>query len=156
MRNAVIRRVCLAAATCLLSSFVVLGWLLPAAHNAVSYWKADLVAKCVAEDLCSARHLAQLRSCKQTVEFDVDKDRYVVPNLSDGAVTRTCLSLKEWPYCASVVAADFNGHPTVTFNGWGIASEAGEVVIDVGGHRRHVRLEPTLGRISISSTLKGR
>ena len=108
--------------------WLMLGLVLPAANDAVFNYKADVVAQHVADDLENAHQLARLRSQNQTVRFDRGAHHYVIPVLSDGTVRKDTVDLSQWPFWASLVDADFDGDSSVTFNIWGAADKAGEVV----------------------------
>ena len=89
------------------------------------------------------------------MRFDRGAHHYVIPVLSDGTVRKETVHLSQWPFWASLVDADFDGDSSVTFNIWGAADKAGEVVIDVSGHRRRIVLEPTLGRTTVERLERG-
>jgi len=143
------RKAWLLIPTGMVCSWLVLSLVLPAVHEAAFSYKADVVAQHVVDHLWHAREVAKLRSQNQVVYFNRDADEYVAPMMKDGEVQQEFVNLAQWPYQASLVAADFGGKSSVTFNVWGAADAAGELVIDVAGYRRRIVLEPTLGRTTI-------
>ena len=123
----------------------------PRYHGALSRYHADAAARRVVADLHAARSAARQTSHSHTVAFDSDADQisYTLPSLDQRQSEVQVTHLAADPYMAAIVSADFSGMAQVTFDGFGMPSSGGTVVIASGGQTRSIVLEPTSGKAAI-------
>jgi len=114
-------------------------------------YQADLAARRIIADLGRAQSTAKAGSTNCTVGFYTATETYVlegVPSLDGGAGNCT-VDLTVQPYEADLVSADFGGNAKVAFDGWGLPSAGGTVVITVGSEQRAVVLDAETGEATV-------
>jgi len=110
-----------------------------------------MAARHIAADLEAARSWAKSTSSSQAVTFDTGAETYELVGREDpdhqGAPYVVVVS--EAPYHADLSGALFGAGATVTFDGFGVPDNGGDVDVQVGDHARTVRVDPDTGKITI-------
>jgi prepilin-type N-terminal cleavage/methylation domain-containing protein len=116
--------------------------------SALANSRADAVARRILADLHMARRRAQQTSKNQTVVFYVPENRYeVVGSKSlDRANDVYGYQLGKDDSHATLVSADFGGSSTLTFDIYGQPSNAGTIVVNVGGANQTITVDGS-GRV---------
>lgn len=112
--------------------------------------RVDAAAERIAFDLKLARHHAKMSSASRPVAFNTTTSTYTmtgIPDL-DHPSQDYFVDLTRSPYNVFVTYADFNGVATVTFNGFGVPNEAGEIDVEAGDHIRTVVLSSS-GEVTV-------
>jgi prepilin-type N-terminal cleavage/methylation domain-containing protein len=118
---------------------------------AVSRYRASAAAQRIAADLALAQSRARNTSSSRSVVFDVAGNSYQLPLETDPAnsgATYT-VSLGHYPYQATLLSTDFGGTSQIVFNGYGIPSNGGAVVVQAGNASNTVTIDSTTGMTSI-------
>ena len=124
---------------------------LPLYSNACIRHQADLAARRVAADLRQAQSYAKTTSAACTVGFFTGTAEYQLSNVPslDGAPGDYTVDLTGQPYEAKLVSADFAGNSKIAFNGWGLPSSGGSVVLAVGLEERTIVVDGETGQVTI-------
>ena len=119
--------------------------------ESLSYYRADSAAQRVRADLELARHRARMSSSSQSVEFEPLDNTYLLPGIPDldhsGSDYAVDLNLP--PHTATIVSADFGGEVEVTFDGYGVPTNGGTVVVQSGQFQRTISVDSTTGSVSV-------
>ncbi len=118
--------------------------------DAVSYHRVEAAAERIRHDLLYAQHMARTKSTQQAVVFDTVTSSYSLTGLADfdRPSSTYAVHLSDAPMSAILDSADFNGAATVVFNGFGLPTASGSVVVHVGRQQRVIKVESD-GYISI-------
>lgn len=116
--------------------------------DALANSRADAVARRIVADLYMARRRAQQTSKSQSVVFYVPEDRYEVVGSKhlDRVNDIYEYRLGEDDTHATLISADFGGSSTLTFNIYGLPSNAGTIVVNVGGADQTITVDGS-GRV---------
>ena len=103
----------------------------PRYGSAVGRYQAKVAARSIVTDLSFARDRARTTSASQVVTFSPDTNEYQIPGVVDlkESSPNYTVRLSGDPYNAQLVSADFGGSNSVTFNGYGVPSSGGAVVV---------------------------
>jgi type II secretory pathway pseudopilin PulG len=114
-------------------------------------YRADAAAVQLIADLSLAQRWARLTSSSQKVVFDVPSDTYELPNLQhpDHPDQNYLVALADEPYQAGIVSANFGGASEVTFDGYGVPSSGGTVVLRAGDEQRTIAVNADTGGVSM-------
>jgi prepilin-type N-terminal cleavage/methylation domain-containing protein len=119
----------------------------PRYGDALARFRADAAARRVAGDLALVQARARSTGTSCTVNFDVTGNAYQLPGEKDfkRALTVYTVDLAGSPYFASMGTANFGASATVTFNGFGVPSNAGYVRLSVGKAVRTISIDADNG-----------
>ena len=119
----------------------------PRYASAISRFQVDTVARRLVRDLTTARERARSQGANQSVTFTVASDAYTVVGLTglDGSANYT-VSVSGKPYNASIVSANFGGQTSVLFDGYGVPTSGGTVVLSSGGYTKTVTVNAQTGK----------
>lgn len=123
----------------------------PRYGQAMSRYQLDLAARRLAHDLHLARDQARVTGQQCTIEFLVDDSQYTLSGVSDPdhATRSYCVRLGAEPYKATMVLADFGGDEGTAFNGFGLPTAGGSVVLECGGLEKSVVLDGQTGEVTL-------
>jgi type II secretory pathway pseudopilin PulG len=143
----------------LLIVFLIMGILTavaaPTFFDSLLFHRVESAARRVKADLELARMQARLTSATQTVMFS--NSTYTISNLKslDSPNAAYNVDLKKEPYQLNSATANFNGNQSVTFDGYGIPSSGGTVVLATKAHQCTVTLNGTTGDVTFTSNHSG-
>ncbi len=139
----------LVLATVILAIFA--GITVPRYANFATRQRAEAVAQRIRLDLTLARRQARFSSSNQQIIFDVDADKYVLSNMQDmdDPAEEYVVSLRDEPYKARIVSAEFGGDTQVIFDGYGMPDTGGTVIVQVGVYQKTVTVDGQTGRASV-------
>lgn len=124
----------------------------PVFWNSLVYHRVEAAAQRLKADLELVRHTARLTSAAQTIEFT--NSTYTLPaavkHLDDPNASYA-VDLSASPYEITTLTANFSGDETVTFNGYGVPTSGGTVVLTCNGHSSTVTLNAATGEVTVSS-----
>jgi prepilin-type N-terminal cleavage/methylation domain-containing protein len=126
---------------------VVAGIAVPRYANALHRYRADIAAQRIVADVTLVQASARASGETKTLTFDVRGNTYQLPadpglaRLENGYTIRLGLT----PYQATLVSADFGGGPSVSFNGFGIPSGGGRIVVSAGENVRTIVVDASTG-----------
>ena len=123
---------------------------MPRYADAAARYRADLAARRVAADLAMVQAAAYEAGASRSVLFDPVNETYSIAGIDDlrSAETTYRVRLDRSPYEVDLTSADFAGAKTITFNGHGVASTDGAIVLGVGAASRTISIDLS-GRISV-------
>jgi Tfp pilus assembly protein FimT len=125
----------------------------PAFLNSLVHQRVEAAAHRLKTDLELTRQTARLTSTPQTIVFT--NEMYTLPeavkDLNDPNA-RYVVDLTAAPYEITTIAANFSNAQTATFNGYGLPSSGGTVVVTCNGHSSSVIVNAVTGEITINST----
>ncbi len=124
---------------------------LPHWSNSVQNYQLTLAARRIASDLAWAQAYANASSSSVTVTFGADVGKYQLGGVADPdhKAQSYTVDLTADPYHARVSSAQFGNTTSITFNGYGVPTQGGSVVVASGGSQRTVTVEATTGQITI-------
>jgi prepilin-type N-terminal cleavage/methylation domain-containing protein len=137
---------------------VVAAVAVPRYADSAARYRLDLAARRVAADLDLARSLARTSSTSVAVAFLPKENFYKIEQVADllNKPGPHQIHLGGAPYHAMLVSAEFGsthfgsaGSNSVTFNGHGIASSGGTVVLRAGRYQKTVTLDPFTGKAKV-------
>lgn len=124
---------------------------LPRYTGALLRHRLETAARRIAADFALARHQAERSGVDQQMLFDVSGDTYELPgigHLNDPTVDYS-VDLREAPYRARLVSADFGGSQAVTFDGYGVPDSGGTIVVAVGASEMTVKVIAADGHVIV-------
>lgn len=131
---------------------VLAGIAVPRFGRGASRYRADAAAKRVAADFQEAQQRARAASATCTLSFDTATSAVTMTYPTVGGVAgrtvRTSLTLT--PYVSTISSANFGGGASVTFNGYGLPTAGGTVVVASGSERRTITLSAVTGAVAIN------
>lgn len=123
----------------------------PAIADTLSKYRVMAAAERIVADASYARRHAKSTSAKKAIKFDPSTDSYVLIGVQDlerrAAVYTIKLDME--PYRAKLLSADFDEGWTVEFDGYGVASPGGEVVVGCGSFEKTVKIDSETGEATI-------
>lgn len=127
---------------------IIAGIAVPRYASAVAGFRVTTAATRIATDLSLAKRRARMTGTPQKVKFDVADSDYSLPGILDPDHPGLTygVDLKQEPYRATILAAEFGGDADITFDGYGMPDAGGAVVIQVGNRQRTVTLDPVTGK----------
>ena len=114
---------------------------------AVSRYRASAAAQRIVADLGLAQAKARHLSTSRIVVFTVATSTYQLTgeaDLSHPASTYT-IALGDKPYQATLVSVNFAGAAQVTFNGYGVPSSGGTIVVKAGNATNTITVDADTG-----------
>ncbi len=120
---------------------IVGGIVAPRYTSSLTHQKAEAAARRIAADLSYAQRRARFSSSAQTVTFDLQAHAYSGAGLS--------VRLADDPYQAMILEAKFGDEDHVAFDGFGVPSNGGTIVIQVGNREKTIMLDGDSGRVTI-------
>ena len=123
----------------------------PRVANSLARYRMEAAATRIVRDLALARARAKSASVSQAVVFDLAAGSYQLVGIEDidrsGEVYEVLLA--DYPYRATIVAAEFDGDTGIVFDGYGVPDSGGTVIIQGGGYQRVITLDPDTGQASV-------
>ncbi len=120
---------------------IVGGIAMPRYTASLTHHRAEAAARRIAADLAYVRRQARSTSSAQTVTFDLQAHEYSGAGLS--------VRLADDPYKAMILKARFNDEAWIVFDGFGVPSSGGTVVIQVGNRQKTITLDRDSGRVTV-------
>jgi prepilin-type N-terminal cleavage/methylation domain-containing protein len=130
----------------LISVMLILGIMtaaaVPSFSDSLMYHRVESATLRLKKDLELARQLAISRSTSHTLQF-TSTTAYTIPGVDslDRVGQPYTVDLAQPPHSVRVLSVDFSGSATVSFNGYGMPSSAGTIVIQAGKHQRQIALD---------------
>jgi Tfp pilus assembly protein FimT len=127
----------------------------PKFYDSLLFHRVESAARRVKSDIELARVQARLTSASQTVTFS--SSTYTLANIKSLDKTNSVytVNLKKDPFFLDSATANFSSVQTVTFDGYGIPSSGGTVVLTAKSHQCTVSVDSTTGEASITSSHTG-
>ena len=124
---------------------------MPRYAQSIQRYQADLGGRRVAADLRLAQEAARAAGQSRQVTFEVTSHTYRLPEVQglDGQAVSYLVNLAQAPYRARLESADFAGTSSVTFDGWGIPSQSGILVVSVGSESRRIIVDRPTASVRI-------
>jgi prepilin-type N-terminal cleavage/methylation domain-containing protein len=118
---------------------------LPRYASALGHYRLDAAARRVAADLNMVRELARTSSASKTLIFNVGTSSYQVAGVRDfrSASNTYSVVLTDDPYKSKLQSATFGAGSSVTFDGFGVPSTTGTVVVTSMNETRTIALDAT-------------
>lgn len=109
--------------------------------------RLDVAAARVVTDLAHAQAAARRRAMAIAVEFRPTLRKYAIPALAslDRSTSAYVVDLGAEPYGVELRSADFSGDTNVTFNGYGLPSSGGTVVLRQGSSNVAISVDGDTG-----------
>jgi prepilin-type N-terminal cleavage/methylation domain-containing protein len=117
---------------------------------ALADYRAEHAARRIVADIAATQSAARATASSETITFDLPANAYQIPPAVAGN-TPARLTLSDAPFDASLVSASFGaaGGNSLTFNGFGLATSGGTIVVRSGGMSRTVIIDPGTGAATI-------
>ncbi|MFP4354906.1 MAG: GspH/FimT family pseudopilin [Phycisphaerae bacterium] len=124
---------------------VLAGLATPRISRAMVKYRAGRAARVVVSDLQRARAHALAEAKAVAIHFDLADSTIRIPSLPhpDHPALRYRNQLSAEPYRATIIEADFDSSPSVTFNGLGEPDSGGRVVVQCGDQQQTIILHPS-------------
>lgn len=120
----------------------------PRFAQAITARRAEAAARRLAADLEWLRSTARTTSTTQSMSFSASSYNLTGFTNPDMPGTTYSVNLADTTYKAAITALNFNGATTLSFNGYGIPSVGGTIVVQSGKTTRTVTIEATSGSIT--------
>jgi prepilin-type N-terminal cleavage/methylation domain-containing protein len=119
----------------------------PRYADSLSRFRGDAAAKRVSYDLNYARDEAMSQGVDQEVTFVMASNSYSMANVPhpDSPGLSYSVDLSSTQYPVSLVAVNFNGTGTVTFDIHGRPDTGGTVTVDSDGYQQVIDVNPVTG-----------
>lgn len=123
----------------------------PRYGNAVNRYRVDAAARRIAADLALTQATARSTSSSRTIAFDLPNNAYRMIGQIDPSRSNTTYSveLNQEPYYVSISSVSFGVAPSISFNGYGMPSNAGSIQIRAANYTRTITLEADNGTVTI-------
>jgi Tfp pilus assembly protein FimT len=127
----------------------------PKFYDSLLFHRVESAARRVKSDIELARTQARLTSASQTVTFS--GSTYTLANVKglDKPNTVYTVNLKKDPFFLDSATASFSSLQTITFDGYGMPSSGGTVVLTAKSHQCTVTVDGTTGEATITSSHSG-
>jgi prepilin-type N-terminal cleavage/methylation domain-containing protein len=125
---------------------------MPRYSASIHNFRAGSAARRIAADIAMAQAQARAASTARTINFDQANSRYGITGIKglDGAASYV-VNLKDAPYqCAITGLALANAGTSIAFDGYGVPSTSGTIVIAAGSMTRTVTVSAASGRVTVS------
>jgi prepilin-type N-terminal cleavage/methylation domain-containing protein len=125
----------------------------PRYQAATERFRADSAARRVVADMALLRVRARALCAPQTLSVSAGGGSYTLNGMTDPDHPSATykVNLNAEPYRATIVSVAFGttgNTSVVTFNGYGMPSAGGSVVVAVGGSRRTITIDATSGEVT--------
>ncbi len=139
--------------TCIIS--ILASMAIPRLADTLARYHAEAAARRVANDLNLAQRLARLSSAARQVSFNVTASSYRLIGVADldHPTAEYQVRLGEQPYEVQLVSAAFDKKSQISFDGYGIPSSGGDVVIETGGYQATITVDAASGQASWQTTV---
>ena len=124
---------------------------LPRFAASLNRYRADAAARRIAADIDRLRLAARRTSTQQSIVFNVAGNSYSSTGMTnlDHPGSSFSVLLSDAPYQATLSQASFGSGSTLTFNGYGIPSAGGTVVIQSGATSHTITVDANTGKAAI-------
>lgn len=121
----------------------------PRYASSVQVYRARSAARQVASDIARAQAMARATSAEQRVSVDAAQRRVVLPDLptADGSTHVTWLD--RGAFRSRIAEVDFDGGTELRFDGYGMPSTGGRVVVQTGDVSLAVVVHPVSGQAKV-------
>lgn len=122
----------------------------PRFAKAIAARRAESAARRLAADLEWLRTTACVTSTSQSASFNAAANSYNLAGFTDPDLPGTAytVNLAGGTYKATIASINLSGATTLSFNGYGIPSVGGTIVVQSGQSTRTVLIDGTSGAIS--------
>ena len=130
---------------------VISAMAMPRYGESLARYRASLAAKRVASDLALVQARARSMGTTRSITFNSLQSSYSLTGetgLIDSQSTYS-VTLGTDPYFATIVSINFGGASAISFNGYGVPSQGGTIVLRSGTAQRTVTLEAISGQTTI-------
>lgn len=123
----------------------------PRYANSLGRYRAERAAQRIIADLALARERARVSGANRTVSFDPASEQYQLLGISDlnKGAGGYIVDLTAEPYNAELLSVDFGGSLDAVFDGYGVPSSAGQIVIKSGSFQKTIVLNADSGKASV-------
>ena len=124
---------------------------LPRYMGSMQHYEIDLAAQRIVNDLALAQSRANNTSTSVTMTFNAASSSYQIIGLPDfdRPATTYAVNLANNPYYVTLTSANFGGASQIVFNGYGIPTQGGTIVITVGTLQHTITVDASSGRAVI-------
>lgn len=122
----------------------------PKFAKAIAGRRAEAAARRVAADLEWLRSIAQVTSTSQSIVINAAANSYSLTGFTDPDLPATAYSvnLASSTYKSTIASINLGGVATLSFNGYGIPSVGGTIVVQSGQATRTVTIDGASGNIT--------
>ncbi len=123
----------------------------PAFVDSLMFHRVESAARRVKSDLELARSAARLKSVSRTVTFTGAS--YLIANVAslDNPAGTYSVDLSASPYFIDTVDVNFNNTTAITFDGYGVPSASGTIVLAAKSHQCTLTVHALTGQVSLAS-----
>jgi prepilin-type N-terminal cleavage/methylation domain-containing protein len=125
---------------------------MPRYSASIHNFRAASAARRIAADVAMAQAQARAASTSRTLSFDTANSRYGITGIKglDGAASYT-VSLREPPYQCTLSSITLGNSATaIVFDGYGMPSTGGTLIVAAGGSSRTITINAASGRAVVS------
>jgi type II secretory pathway pseudopilin PulG len=128
----------------------------PKFFDSLLFHRVELAARRVKSDLELVRQTARLTSTQQTLTvIGLTYSTSAAVTDLDRPTQAYSLDFSKPPYSLNALSANFGGQTEVHFNGYGLPSSGGTVIVQAKNHQCTVTLDGATGQVSITSNHTG-
>jgi len=124
---------------------------IPRYAQATDRYRTDAAARRIVADLSLAQSQARTSSMSQVVSFSPYSDSYQIHWTAglDQSTEPYVVDLSEAPYHARLLEARFGYESYIVFDGWGIPSTDGMIVLMSGSTKKYILIDPETGKATV-------
>jgi type II secretory pathway pseudopilin PulG len=130
---------------------VLAGAAIPTFFDSLLFHQVESAARRVKSDLELARQTARQTSSSQSITFSGRTYSLSTKKHLDNPHDDYMVDLSAEPYHLERVTADFEGAPSVSFDGYGAPTSGGTVVLECNSLKCIVTLDVVTGEVTITS-----
>jgi prepilin-type N-terminal cleavage/methylation domain-containing protein len=133
---------------------VLAGMAIPTFFDSLLFHQVESAARRVKSDLDLARRTARQTSSSQSIMFESDGSYSLSTAIKslDNPHREYEVKLKASPFHLERVTADFEGEPSVSFDGYGAPTRGGTVELECKSLKCIIRLDAVTGEVTIDSS----
>ncbi len=124
---------------------------IPRYSNATAAYRAHIAAKRIAADIALIQARARATNATTSMAFTVTTSSYTLPSeksLASSTATYV-VDLTQSPYFATVTSFSFSNSTTLQFNGYGMPSSSGRIVVQSGATTKTITVDGVSGTTTI-------
>ena len=119
--------------------------------ESISRFRVQAAAKRIAADLMYARQVAMNQGVSKQITFAIPTNSYSMPNVPDPdrSALAYSVALSTTAYPATILAVDFGGSVSVTFDRHGQPDPAGYVTVESSVYQYQVDVDGVTGGVTV-------
>ncbi|HRQ71976.1 MAG TPA: prepilin-type N-terminal cleavage/methylation domain-containing protein [Phycisphaerales bacterium] len=118
-----------------------------------SRYQVELAARKVCVDATYVQNDARYGSATRAIEYDLPTDTYKFAYAKPGSASseNALVILRDEPFRVTLLKADFNSAPVLTFNGFGVPVAGGALAVGTNTRGKSITVDPDTGAVTTAT-----